>query len=129
MNRIDFDPECDYDIEENNYFSKETIEKRIIEAPFLDNQEKIFHECKAKFRIVAKGRRFGFTRGLALYVMERGMKGNESILWVDTSYSNITRYIERYFLPVLKHLDKDLSQFLHDTCTAVPIYNFSPEEM
>ena len=107
MERIDYSENLEYDPSAQFDLTEAPSEKELIKAPFLENQHKLFHKRKAKFKIVAKGRRFGFTRGLALYVMERGMKGNESILWVDTSYSNITRYIERYFLPVLKQYPRE----------------------
>ena len=107
MERIDYSEDLEYDPSAQCELTEAPSEKELIKAPFLENQYKLFHKTKAKFKIVAKGRRFGFTRGLALYVMERGMKGSESILWVDTSYSNITRYIERYFLPVLKQYPRE----------------------
>ena len=33
-------------------------------------QEKVFFESKARFKTIAKGRRLGFTRGCANYVIE-----------------------------------------------------------
>lgn len=74
------------------------------------NQRKIF-ETKSRFKLIAKGRRFGLTRGLANYVIERMMIDNIKVLWVDTIYANIERYYERYFSPVLKGLEKELYQW------------------
>lgn len=72
---------------------------------FHPAQAKIFRCLEGRFKIVAKGRRFGFTKGLAVYVIERmieqpGLK----VLWVDTVYSNIERYFDRYFRPELKKI-------------------------
>lgn len=55
-----------------------------------------------KYTIVAKGRRFGATRGAAHACIEWAAEGNK-ILWGDTINSNITRYWDRYFLPALKN--------------------------
>ena len=86
-----------------------------------ENQTKIFRS-KARFKIVAKGRRFGFTRGLAKYcikkiienaaVPENGDKKDEyRILWVDTIYSNIERYFERYFRPELNIFKRNVWRY------------------
>ena len=73
---------------------------------FHETQKKIFLGKAARFKIVAKGRRFGFTRGLAMFTILKMLsyKGI-SILWVDTIYSNIERYFDRYFRPEIKRLD------------------------
>jgi len=54
-----------------------------------------------RFRLFPKGRRVGFTRGAAHACIEWGMEGL-AVLWGDTIAGNIRRYIERYFLPVLR---------------------------
>jgi len=64
----------------------------------------MFFESEAKVKVVAKGRRFGFTQGCANYVIEKMMDGVSPVLWVDTVNSNIERYMERYFMPVLSKL-------------------------
>ena len=43
--------------------------------------------------------------------MENMIDGLSPILWVDTMYGNIERYVERYFLPVLKGLPKNLWKY------------------
>ncbi len=67
-------------------------------------QQEIFDD-PAKIKVVVKGRRFGLTRGYANYVIERSL-GDDCMtcLWVDTVNSNIDRYVERYFYPVLRDL-------------------------
>jgi len=58
----------------------------------------------AKVKIIVKGRRFGLTRGYANHSCEKMLEGLSPILWVDTVNSNIDRYVERYFYPVLRRL-------------------------
>lgn len=73
-------------------------------------QKKIFFETDSRFVVVAKGRRFGFTRGAAQFAIECLVDGLK-VLWVDTTQSNLQRYYERYFLPVLKGLHNSLWRF------------------
>jgi phage FluMu gp28-like protein len=67
-------------------------------------QQTIF-DSKARYKIVAKGRRFGLTKGAAndfiKCALERKFKAG---LWVDTVNANIDRYVERYFVKHLKRL-------------------------
>ncbi len=67
-------------------------------------QDEIFFQSNAKKKIIVKGRRFGLTRGVANYFIEAMVDGISPLLWVDTVNSNIDRYVERYFYPVLKHI-------------------------
>lgn len=73
-------------------------------------QAQIF-ESKAKKKIIPKGRRFGLTKGYANDCIESMLDGVSPILWVDTVYPNITRYIERYFFPILSKLPKSTWQW------------------
>ncbi|MDQ7818180.1 MAG: phage terminase large subunit [Melioribacteraceae bacterium] len=82
-----------------------------LQLSYHENQRKIFFESKARFKVIAKGRRFGLTRGLANYVIENMIDNVSPILWVDTIYGNIERYIERYFLPVLKDIPRNLWKY------------------
>lgn len=79
----------------------------VTEIRYHKNQRLIF-EDKARFKVIAKGRRFGLTKGLANFVVEKMLDGVTPILWVDTTYPNIQRYVERYFLPILKTLPVEL---------------------
>jgi predicted phage terminase large subunit-like protein len=107
--------------------------KIIYDCQLHENQTKIF-KSKARFKIIAKGRRFGFTRGLAKYCIKKIIEhaafkeGTEEepyrILWVDTIYSNIERYFERYFRPELKifkrnvwKYNKNNNEFSLNNCT------------
>lgn len=75
-----------------------------IPIAYHPGQDEIFFQSDAKKKIVVKGRRFGLTRGVANYFIEAMLDGISPLLWVDTINSNIDRYMERYFYPVLKHL-------------------------
>lgn len=82
-----------------------------LEIGYHSNQERIFFESGARFKVIAKGRRFGLTRGFANYIIEQMLDGVSPILWVDTVYGNIERYVERYFIPTLKSLPKNLWKY------------------
>jgi len=67
-------------------------------------QQQIF-DCNKRFIIVAKGRRFGLTRGAANdFIKSALQKKFTKGLWVDTVNANIERYVERYFLPALNRI-------------------------
>jgi hypothetical protein len=71
-------------------------------------QQSIFNS-KAKFKIVAKGRRFGLTKGAANdFIIEALNRKFKKGLWVDTVNANIERYVERYFLPHIKKLPSNI---------------------
>ena len=74
-----------------------TSEIRLRQTP----QQIEFLSTDARFVIVPKGRRFGATHGTAIQFIEWMIEGISPLLWVDTIYSNIDRYFERYFLPTL----------------------------
>ena len=85
----------------------------IFDVEFHVNQEKIFFGSNCRYRIIAKGRRFGLTRGFANFAMANALNNVSPILWVDTIYGNIERYYERYFLPALKKLGKNSYYYSH----------------
>ena len=71
-------------------------------------QADIFFNCKSRFRIVTKGRRWGFTQGAAQFIIEKMLDGVTPIMWGDTITANINKYVERYFIPVLKNLPSEI---------------------
>lgn len=76
-----------------------------ISLTYTRPQLEIFFPAKpTKFTAVPKGRRFGGTRGGSHACIEWAMDGYP-ILWGDTIYANIERYIERYFKPALRTAD------------------------
>ncbi len=78
---------------------------------YHSNQNRILFESDARFKVIAKGRRFGLTKGFANYIIEEMLDGVSPVLWVDTVYGNIERYVERYFIPVLKKLPRRLWKY------------------
>jgi len=82
----------------------ETATQITVPIPYHTNQKKIFFDSQVKKKVIAKGRRFGLTRGYAHRAIEYLLDGVSPGLWVDTVNSNIDRYVERYFMPILKHL-------------------------
>ena len=82
-----------------------------LQMQFHDNQKKIFFESNSRYKIIAKGRRFGLTRGFANYAIMNAVRNVSPILWVDTIYGNIERYYERYFLPSLKQFSNKVYSY------------------
>ena len=80
----------------------------------LGNHEKqleIFYKSKERVKVIAKGRRFGLTAGMARYMIDELVNNDIGALWVDTTYSNIIRYMERYFQPILRVIPKRFYSF------------------
>lgn len=74
-----------------------------IDIALTKPQQRIFdHNCPARFHAITAGRRFGKTQGAALKCIEWAIDGIGPILWGDTVTTNLTKYVERYFLPKLK---------------------------
>jgi len=71
-------------------------------------QRAVFEDCTSRRRVVSKGRRWGFTRGAAQYMIEQMIDGTGPNMWGDTVSSNIYSYVERYFLPILNKLPDHL---------------------
>ena len=69
---------------------------------YTQNQIEFLYNNKdnARFIIVACGRRWGKTKGVANGAIEWMIEG-QKILWGDTISSNIDRYVDRYFKPEL----------------------------
>lgn len=74
-----------------------------IALSYTEPQLDIFFGPAKRFNAVAKGRRFGATRGAAHACIEWAIEG-QPILWGDTVHGNIIRYVDRYFLPALKSI-------------------------
>jgi hypothetical protein len=69
-------------------------------------QELIFFNTPQKFVVVSKGRRVGLTRGGAQAFIEKCLKKEIRVLWGETIYSNVQRYVDLYFIPYLNKLPK-----------------------
>ncbi len=71
-------------------------------------QQSIF-DSQSRYTIVAKGRRFGLTKGAANNFIKCALEGTfKRGLWVDVVNTNIDKYIERYFIPHLNKLPKEV---------------------
>jgi hypothetical protein len=71
-------------------------------------EEVFFNPSPAKFIVVAKGRRVGFTRGAAQAFVEIALKGKNRLLWGETIYGNVQRYFDLYFRPLLDQLPEGM---------------------
>jgi len=101
---------------------RENMIKKTVEIGFHKKQYYLFHEVEARFKVIVKGRRFGLTRGMMQYAIKRALTGvGEKIFWVDTTYANIQRYIERYAMPILKQLPKGMYEW-NKTKSEIKIY-------
>ncbi|XGQ69720.1 terminase large subunit domain-containing protein [Campylobacter hepaticus] len=76
-----------------------------LDFSYTPAQLKVFDDKNPRFVTVAKGRRLGFTKGSAKFVIENLLMGN-NVLWVDTTQANLQNYYELYFIPELKNLPK-----------------------
>lgn len=72
-----------------------------LDVTYHPAQVEIFDD-PARVKIIVKGRRWGLTRGYANHVCEKMLEGIGTCLWVDTINTNIDRYVERYFYPILR---------------------------
>ena len=89
------------------------MELEIEYAPDYHKVQKEIFESPGKIKVIAKGRRFGLTRGMSKYIVEKLIQGDGPILWVDTIYGNIKRYIEIYILPEIKKV-KNFEKWLYE---------------
>jgi predicted phage terminase large subunit-like protein len=83
--------------------------------------QRLIFDDKHRIKIIAKGRRFGLTRGFAIYVVEKLLMDEGPILWVDTIYSNIKRYVEIYVKPELKRLQEHITYNYNKTDSRLEI--------
>ena len=75
-----------------------------LDITYTQAQAEVFFECEYRRRVIQKGGRLGFTRGGAQAIIEFMLDGMTPILWGDTTFDNIRKYYQQYFLPVLKQL-------------------------
>lgn len=82
-----------------------TISGGPLELSYTEMQDKVFSDPH-RFVVFAKGRRFGGTIGAANCVIETMLSGGQKVLWVDTIQGNLAKYFQRYFVPILKQIDR-----------------------
>jgi len=76
---------------------------------FFKKFEEIFKH-PARFKVITKGRRVGFTHHCAIYLIENALENQGKgfkALWGDTTHENVVRYVERYFMPYLKQIPQE----------------------
>lgn len=78
-----------------------------LQVTYSEPQVTVFFSASERFVIVPKGRRLGITRGAAQAFIEHLVDGITPLLWGDTINGNIDRYMERYFMPILKQIPKE----------------------
>ncbi len=72
-------------------------------------REFFFGSPEVRFKVLAKGRRLGATQGAAFALIQWAIEGKyKHALWIDTIFSNIQKYVDRYFWPTLKQLPRSL---------------------
>ena len=79
-----------------------------IKTAFSEKQLAMYN-ATSRYKVLAKGRRWGATISAAQYVIREMVNRGPTIgvLWVDVIYSNIDRYFDRYFRPILHQIPKD----------------------
>lgn len=82
-----------------------------LDITYTEPQQELFFSSNSRVKLIPKGRRFGFTRGVINYVIDYCFDGNKKVLWIDTTNPNIDRYVNRYAMPVLKPLGSQLYQW------------------
>lgn len=85
-----------------------------LDIKYTKAQKEVFFNTKERFCVVAKGRRFGFTRGCANFCVEALLDSSfkiKKILWVDTINRNLQNYFDLYFMPVLKQLPPEIWEY------------------
>lgn len=73
---------------------------------FFKWQREVFTQSKTKYNVIPAGRRTGKTQGGISDSIISAADGSPC-LWVDTINSNIDRYVERYYEPIMKANDID----------------------
>jgi hypothetical protein len=82
------------------------LSKISLDLKYSRPQLEIFFGDLAKYNVIRKGRRIGLTRGGAQAFCEYAGEEPQPMLWGDTVSTNIDRYFDIYFQPVLKQLKK-----------------------
>lgn len=83
--------------------SSQTVQKPTIQVPtFL----KSAYCDTSRILVIKAGRRTGKTYNFALWLIQQLDNDPDSPgLWVDTKHTNIDKYVERYFKPLLKKMN------------------------
>lgn len=82
-----------------------------IQIPRTPKQAEMEQRMIGRIITIPKGRRFGLTNWYFGKIIELFCSGISPILWGDTIYPNIKRYIERSFMPLLNQFDNNQWQW------------------
>jgi len=100
-----------------------------INLTYFEWADKVFFNDweNVRYKCVAKGRRLGFTRSAAQFLIEQMLGADDLnlwqnkkegeglyILWGDTIHGNIRRYVDRYFKPVLEKIQNKIRDRLNN---------------
>lgn len=78
-------------------------QKPIIEIPLFLSEA---YEDNSRILVIKAGRRTGKTYNFVLWLLQQlDNKDNSRGLWVDTKHTNIDKYIDRYFRPLLTKMN------------------------
>ena len=86
----------------------------VLGTALLDHQRPIF-DAPERHIVLAKGRRWGGTRGAMVKAITLAWRHNLSGLWVDTAYGNIMEYVTRYAKPALRTLPRTVWRWNQQT--------------
>lgn len=87
-----------------------TLNGEPLNLSYTPAQMEVFwdEEEAKRFTVVPKGRRMGATHGAFQYILEMMLTGEPvKILWIDTVYANIDKYVQRYAMGILKKLKNE----------------------
>lgn len=90
-----------------------------INVNFSKAQKEVFFQTSAKYNVVQKGGRLGFTRGGAEFFALKMATEAKNFLWGDTIQTNLREYIELFFLPLARKLSGHQCQFEYNKSNVI----------
>lgn len=85
------------------------VKSLTLRRTYLDWQDECLIKHPARRKLIHKGRRLGLTRGMAQKFVDDMARGRiQAGMWGDTVAANIDRYVQRYFMPILKQLPEEV---------------------
>jgi len=83
-----------------------------LKLPKMYPKQAAIFNSTVKYNVIPKGRRSGFTMGAVLHLIKNCIIGNiKRALWVDVRHSNIDKYVEDWFYPILRQLPQSLWEY------------------
>lgn len=86
-----------------------TVSGKPLDITYLPYQLDVLYNKPehVQFTVLTKGRRLGASQCLANYAIDAYLLQGKSVLWIDVSQSNIVRYCEKFFLPIMRQIRDD----------------------